>query len=331
MGDGTSDDRQERTRRRARAGRRGIDRLLVASDSDWFVSSLRSVLEPRGFVVESVRSTDALVAEASRETPDLVLLDEHLPSLDLASAAALLRDGPLPGDVPLVVHTSSVRDDASLARLLEAGAWGIVTDPLRPASLVAQLRRFLALGRDMVGEREGHRNVDPETSLLLLSGLMPVVTRIVSLASRNGAPVTCTALGPTETGDGRLREEQRRTVADLCRDNLRRSDFLGWLDDVDLVVVSYGVFQGGAGGMARRLNELLEPQSRRAELRYSLSAGILELRAPSGRVGRERRSTASDAAAVSLEVETLQALAAAQKALHEARAAGGGIRHVNGA
>ena len=313
--------------------RRGASVLLVASDRDWFVTSLRSVLQSHGFTVEAVRSTDALITAATRERPDAVLLDEHLSSLDLVSALAMLREGPLTVDVPLLVRTSAASDDERCARLLEVGAWSIVSDPLRPASLVAQLRRYLALGREMARDPGGHRHVDPETSLPTLAGLVPVVAKVVSLARRKGAPVTCTALGPTETGNGQLREEQRLRTAELCRTHLRRSDFVGWLDGVDLVIVSYGVFQGGAGGMARRLNGLIEPQSRRSELRYPLSAGILELQAPRGQEGREgRRAREGQASAqVSPELETLQALAAAQNALHEARSAGGGIRLVNGA
>lgn len=304
--------------------------VLLGSVEDWFASALKAVLEPEGFTVYRAHSSEEMLSFVARMEPDLVLLDEQLPPVGVPELGRLLLDGPLPPHVPLLFHYSGRGASGNDVEMLQAGAWGVLEDPIRPANLVAQIRRFLEIGRRM--RRGGNRgvHVDPETDILTLTGLMRLLPAVSNLARRRGTPLTYTALGPTEPGSGRLAERQKRTTAELCRRHLRKSDFVGSLEDGgDLAVVAYGTSRSGAGNLAKRLNELAEEQSRGSELRFRLSAGILEVKPPrNGAEVRGRRGNGRSAE-TEMKLESLHALAAAQTALEQARQAGGGIRYAD--
>lgn len=304
-------------------------RLLLGSANDWFSSALRSMLEPEGYLVRRARSSEEILSGVARGGADLVIVDQGLPSTDVPELARMLGDGPLPRHVPLLYHSSGGGRPTEEVKVLEAGAWGLLHQPLRPATLVAQLDRYLRLGRQMQEKAEDRRYVDPETDVLTLTGLMRVLPALSNLAHRRGAPVSYTVLGPTEPGSGRVLEKQRRSTARLCRRQLRKSDFVGWLqEDSDLAVVTYGTARSGAGGLARRLNELTEKETRAAELRYTLSAGILQMD-PSRKGPEARNGGNGGSPETETKLESLHALAAAQTALKKARSAGGGIRYAD--
>lgn len=321
VGASTTPDRSEGERDEACA-------VLLGTVKDWFASALRAVLEPEGFTVYRAHSSEEILSFVARMEPDIVVLDEKLPPVDLPELSRLLLDGPLPHHVPLVYHFSgggavSGKDVA----MLQAGAWGVLEDPIRPATLVAQLRRYLGISRRMRDGVERRVYVDPETEVLTLTGLMRLLPAVSNLARRRGNPVTYTVIGPTEPGSGRLLERQKRRTAELCRRFLRKSDFVGWLEEgSDLAVVTYGTSRTGAGGLARRLNDLAEEQTRTAELRYTLSAGILEVKPSRKGVEARGREGNGKSPETEMKLESLHALAAAQTALEKARSAGGGIR-----
>lgn len=307
--------------------------LLLGSVHDWFASALRAVLEPEGFTVYRAHSSDEVLSFVSRAEPDVVVLDEGLPPVELTEFCRMLLDGPLPRHVPLLYHFSGRSGGGGEdVRMLQAGAWATLENPVRPSALVAQLRRYMDLGRKMVAGTQERQYVDPDTEILTLTGLMRVLPSLSNLARRQGRPVSYAALGPTQPGTGPVGKRQRRSAAELCRRHLRRSDFVGWLDDSggDLAVVAYATPRTGAGDLARRLNDVAEGSTRSSDLRYTLSAGILEMQ-PS-RKGREARGDGEESGRspeATAKLESLQALAAAQAALKKARRAGGGIRFVD--
>lgn len=302
--------------------------LLLGSEKSWFASALRALLKPEGFRLERAASSEEVLSSVAGSVPDLLILDGELPPGDPVELIKLLLDGPLPRHVPILYRPDG--GEHREAEVLEAGAWGLLEDPIRLSALVAQLERYLQIGQGLVRGAQDRQYVDPETDVLTLTGLIRILPALSNLARREGAPIAYTVIGPTETGSGELLEQQRRTTAAVCRRHLRKSDFVGWLQDgSDLAVVAYGTSQSGAGGLARRLNEVTEKQTRTAELRYTLSAGILEVE-PSRRGPESRNGDEGDhSPETELKLESLQALAAAQTALKQARRAGGGIRFVD--
>jgi len=79
------------------------------------------------------------------ETPDLVLLDRHLPDGDGLDLIPEIRASDRLGDVPILLVSASVLPrDVQAARA--AGADGFLAKPVRVKPLVDEVRRLLGAG-----------------------------------------------------------------------------------------------------------------------------------------------------------------------------------------
>ncbi len=97
--------------------------LLIADDHAVFLDALRSLLEKTYVVVGTVTDGRALVTEAVRLKPDVIIVDVGMPLLNGFDAACRIREQ-LP-KVPLVFLT--MQDDPNLAAAaLALGAVGFV-------------------------------------------------------------------------------------------------------------------------------------------------------------------------------------------------------------
>jgi DNA-binding NarL/FixJ family response regulator len=83
-------------------------RVLIADDHALFRDGLRSLLESRGVqVVGEARDGREAVDHARRLSPDIVLMDLHMPALDgLAATRLISAQAP---DVKVIMLTASAR------------------------------------------------------------------------------------------------------------------------------------------------------------------------------------------------------------------------------
>lgn len=309
-------------------------KVLLASSRDWFASALRAVLEPEGFQFVHARSGEAAVEAAAGEAPDLVIIDEGLPD---GTAPELCRDllaGALGKSVPVLVYSPNFWHESEQAEAMRAGAWDIIREPIRSRLLVAKLERLLRIKR-LIEAAEREEMADEEWRLFSLAGLIRTLPVLGSLAERTSAPMSCAVVGPTlpATGDGLTR--QRRDTARLCARHTRLSDLCGFLGEGDVALVAYNADVGVTTDIIRRLSRLAEEVGEEVgeavgTARAPLSAGIIEL--PADRLMAEARtvragpSGGEETAPVAEQIASLSRFAAAQGALRQARAAGGGIR-----
>lgn len=303
-----------------------VIRVLLVSTHDWFTSALQAVLEPEGFVFVRVRSARHALRHVEQSEPDIVILSEKLPDLDAAGLVRTLRAGGLPGSVPLLVYSPNFWNEDEQAKAVAAGAWDVIREPLRPAIIVARLRRLVAIGR-LIRTTDGDAGIGDEAGLPDLVGLASSMQRIEATAHRNAVPLSCVVIGPSRPAAGAELERQRAAAAALCSDNLRVSDLYGWIGDVDVGVVAYNTTAAGVISLVRRLNEQLVPEDDYPMLN-PLSAGVVEFHAgpeAHGAGGHDRRARSTQGMQPP-KIASLSKLAAAQAALREARAGGGGIR-----
>jgi DNA-binding NarL/FixJ family response regulator len=98
-------------------------RVLLADDHAATTQLWRSLLEPEFEVVGSVRDGHALLEEAERLSPDVIVTDVVMPGLSgIAATEMLLRRHPAARVVLATVHA----DRTMLRRALAAGAFGYV-------------------------------------------------------------------------------------------------------------------------------------------------------------------------------------------------------------
>jgi two-component system cell cycle response regulator DivK len=120
----------------------GVPLVLVAEDHDDTRFLLKTMLNFRGLAVVEATNGEEAVEVASRERPDLILMDGSLPLLDGCNATRRVRSLAPLREVP-IVFLSGHADEASQAAAREAGCDEYMTKPLDTALLDRILARRL--------------------------------------------------------------------------------------------------------------------------------------------------------------------------------------------
>ncbi len=294
--------------------------VLLVTAHDWFASALQAVLEPEGFAFARVRSARLAVRDSRLVNPEIVIIGENLPDMQVPELSRALRSAGLRDSVPILVYSPNFWAESDEAAAMAAGAWDIIKEPVRSQLIVAKLRRLLEIKRLIELTEEGSLT-DTATGLYNLAGLMRVVRLLEANASRTAVPMSCVVLGPAEPATGDRLETQRRQTAELAKRTLRTSDAIGWLGETELGVVAYNTSAAGVTTMVRRLNSQIEPVGDWRPGSGPLSAGIVEF--PSTDLSAEDGQVRNP---VANRIASLTRFAAARTALRQAREGGGGIR-----
>lgn len=115
-------------------------RLLLADDHRIVLEGLRGILEPEFDIVGAVEDGRALVAEADRLRPDVVVVDISMPGLNGMEAARQIKKmGPQIKIVFLTMHA----DVSYASGAFDAGASGFVLKHSAPQELIAAIRAAL--------------------------------------------------------------------------------------------------------------------------------------------------------------------------------------------
>jgi two-component system chemotaxis response regulator CheY len=161
-------------------------RILIVDDSAAVRASLESLLEPYGFEVEHAGDGAAGLRRCEAGSPDLVLLDLHMPVLDGPTMLRLLRQR---GHATPVILVTSASDTKLLQSVIKLGATDYVCKPFDPAQIHAALARALALDPgQLVRETPRVLLVDSEVeSRRLLVGALPAHVEVDEAAGPEAA------------------------------------------------------------------------------------------------------------------------------------------------
>jgi len=118
-------------------------RVLIVED-DHFLSDLyRSVLEGEGYLVSQAFDGLEGIANASKELPDLILLDLVLPELSGLEVLKKIKSSPN-GKSLKVVILSNIKDEEIIASATQMGAEGyIVKRTISPNQIADEVKRYL--------------------------------------------------------------------------------------------------------------------------------------------------------------------------------------------
>jgi DNA-binding NarL/FixJ family response regulator len=123
------------------AGSAERPRVLLADDHPAMLALTAAVLAGECFVVGSVVDGRALLAEAERLHPDVIVLDITMPRLDGIEAARQLHRSQRPARLVFL----TVHEDADFARAaLDAGGLGYVVKARLASDLLPAIRAALA-------------------------------------------------------------------------------------------------------------------------------------------------------------------------------------------
>ncbi|HVO43165.1 MAG TPA: response regulator, partial [Aggregatilineales bacterium] len=117
-------------------------RILVVDDNIVHLTLLTDHLKHEGYRVIATADPTTVIDLATRELPDLVLLDAMMPMIDGFTLCGRLRELPRGADLPILIVTA-LDDDESVDRAFAAGATDYVTKPIHWAVLRQRVRRLI--------------------------------------------------------------------------------------------------------------------------------------------------------------------------------------------
>jgi len=126
-------------------------RILAVDDEEPILTVIREILRADGCVVLAAKSGQEALVIASRDQPDVILLDAQMPEMDGFDTARSLSATERTNGIPIVMVTALTGPENRL-RALRAGAVDLLSKPVEAAELrakVASLARLKAYNDEM--------------------------------------------------------------------------------------------------------------------------------------------------------------------------------------
>jgi DNA-binding response OmpR family regulator len=132
-------------------------KILVVDDTEPNLRLLRALLTGAGYeVVTAPCGTDGIAA-ATRENPDLILLDIMMPDLTGFDVCQRLRASAETRRTPIVFLTA-LHEMEDHMRAVEVGGDDVLTKPINKLELLLRVKSLLRL-RELMGELEVQRHL----------------------------------------------------------------------------------------------------------------------------------------------------------------------------
>ena len=113
--------------------------ILVVDDEPRYIRAIRFNLEADGYKVSAVQNGQAAITAASREQPDIILLDVKMPGMNGYEVCHRIREF---SAVPIIMLTA-LAQNADKVQGLDSGADDYVTKPFSADELLARVRAVL--------------------------------------------------------------------------------------------------------------------------------------------------------------------------------------------
>jgi CheY-like chemotaxis protein len=117
--------------------------ILVVEDNDMNMQLVEFLLEEGGYtIVKATSGEEALSLTRDGATPDLILMDIHLPGMDGLSVVRSMKSDPRTARIPILALTAhAMRGDKD--RFLEAGCDGYISKPIDVKTFIASIEQYL--------------------------------------------------------------------------------------------------------------------------------------------------------------------------------------------
>jgi len=120
--------------------------VLLVEDNEDNRTVYRTILEHFGYAVVEARNGEDGIRAAREGRPDLILMDISIPIIDGWEATKILKAGADTREIPIIALTAhALATDRSKAE--EVGCDGYLAKPCEPRRVVAEVERFLGVGR----------------------------------------------------------------------------------------------------------------------------------------------------------------------------------------
>lgn len=124
-------------------------RILVVDDLMDNLFLLQTLLETEGYQVETADSGKQALSKVWESPPDLILLDVMMPGMNGYEVTKQIRQNNALPFIPILLVTA--HEDSNAIKGLDMGANDFVRKPIDFDELLARVRSFLRLKRDLNG------------------------------------------------------------------------------------------------------------------------------------------------------------------------------------
>jgi CheY-like chemotaxis protein len=121
--------------------------ILVVEDSALNRKLVETVLHSQGYRLLNAVDGEEAITIATREQPDLILMDLGLPKVNGYEATRLLKSRPETAHIPIVALTACVMADER-ERAIALGCEDYITKPIDTRAFPDQVRRHLDAHKD---------------------------------------------------------------------------------------------------------------------------------------------------------------------------------------
>jgi CheY-like chemotaxis protein len=118
-----------------------MTKILIVEDNDMNLDMLSRRLIRKGFEIVTARDGQAGIDQASKERPDLILMDMSLPVLDGWQATQAIKNDPATSAIPVIALTAHAME-ADRKNAIEAGCDEFHTKPIDLATLLKQINQL---------------------------------------------------------------------------------------------------------------------------------------------------------------------------------------------
>jgi len=121
-------------------------KILIADADPDSITLLGEVLQSQGYRVGYARDGNQCMDLIGRLSPDLVIVDSHLPKMDGLEIARRLKSENGYHFIPVIISTAQ-HDPRTRTRAIECGADDYLTKPISPIELFARAKSLLRIKR----------------------------------------------------------------------------------------------------------------------------------------------------------------------------------------
>ncbi len=253
--------------------------VLLIEDQEWTARSIESIFRPANFAVLKTYTGRQGLEVAERISPDLVLVDRHLPDMSGGDVIRQLHEaGSIGPTTPVAILTSGAVTQAEKLELYRVGAWDVFTSPVDPEELSLRVQTWVRAKKEADKAREASL-VDQLTGSYNFDGLSRRVREIVAESRRYERPMACIVVGaPLETESSTASslkaEGIDQQIVDALHEVCRVSDAVGRVRDQEFIVVAPSTDDSGAEVLANRILTALD----KVLAEVSLRAGVYSLK-----------------------------------------------------
>jgi len=144
--------------------------VLIVDDTPENIQVISGILYQKGVNITIAQSGREALKTASRQRPDLVLLDIIMPEMNGFEVCKRLKKNPATKDIPIIFLTAKTQPE-DIVKGFELGAVDYVTRPFNPAELLSRVFTHLELkkSRDLLSAQSQQRKELLENALEALT------------------------------------------------------------------------------------------------------------------------------------------------------------------